>query len=166
MPIDLPKLRAWARKPHQYDDAALAMSWDAAVAELEARTGWVLDVNTRTQYVPDAPDNDEALVLLARQPCSSVSATDSSSVVQSLKLVTINGLKYVMMDTNTADAAVTVTYPITITLTCGSATLDPLLEMALMQRAVEIEASRGDDTVALPGAYWDRICKMYGKGIG
>ena len=35
-----------------------------------------------------------------------------------------------------------------------------------MQRAVEIEASRGDDTVALPGAYWDRICKMYGKGIG
>ena len=23
-----------------------------------------------------------------------------------------------------------------------------------------------DDTVALPGAYWDRICKMYGKGIG
>lgn len=166
MPIDLPKLRAWARKPHQYDDAALAMSWDSAVAELEARTGWVLDPSVRSQYVPEAPDNDEALLLLDRQPVSTVTATDTSSVPQSVRIVTINGLKYAKMDTNVAGTAISLSYPITITVNCGSATFDPLLEMALMQRAVEIEASRGDDTVALPGAYWDRICKMYGKGIG
>ena len=27
-------------------------------------------------------------------------------------------------------------------------------------------ASRGDDTVALPSDYWDRVSSMMGKGIG
>jgi hypothetical protein len=38
--------------------------------------------------------------------------------------------------------------------------------MALLQRVTQHVASRGDDTVALPSDYWDRICGMMGKGIG
>lgn len=166
MPLDLPKLRAWARKGHQYDDAALAMSWDAAKAELEKRTGWVLDPVTRTQYVAEAPDGDESLVRLERQPVTAVTVVDSSSVTQTLPLTLINGIYFVGLSENSGGTAITLDYPVQLTVSCGTSTIDPLLEMALMQRAVEIEASRGDDTVALPGAYWDRICKMYGKGIG
>lgn len=166
MPLDLPKLRAWARNGHQYDDAALAMSWEAAKDELEKRTGWVLDPVIRSQYVAEAPDNDQALVRLERQPVTTVTVPDSLGVMQNLITTKINGIFYVALDKNSNGTTITINYPVQLTVSCGTATFDPLLEMALMQRAVEIEASRGDDTVALPGAYWDRICKMYGKGIG
>ncbi len=57
-------------------------------------------------------------------------------------------------------------YPVVLTVTAGTNTLNPLLEMALLQRVTQHVASRGDDTVALPSDYWDRICGMMGKGIG
>ena len=47
-----------------------------------------------------------------------------------------------------------------------NAALNPLLEMALLQRVAHHVASRGDDTVALDSTYWDRITGMMGKGIG
>jgi hypothetical protein len=80
-------------------------------------------------------------------------------VVTSLTLVTINGLQYFKMPEEG------ITYPITITLSVGSNTLNPLLEMALLQRVTQHVASRGDDTVALSSDYWDRISTMMGKGI-
>jgi hypothetical protein len=55
---------------------------------------------------------------------------------------------------------------VVLTVTVGTNTLNPLLEMALLQRVTQHVASRGDDTVALPSDYWDRICGMMGKGIG
>ncbi|MEY4376894.1 MAG: hypothetical protein RJB26_1444 [Pseudomonadota bacterium] len=167
MPLDLPKLRAWARKPHQHDDAALAMAWASAAAELEQRTGWCVDAVSRTQYVPEEPNNDEALLRLERQPVNSVTVVDSSGVTQTLQLTTINGIQYAKMDTNNVSATITVSYPVTITMNVGGTTpFSDLVEMALLQRATELEASRGDDTVALAGAYWDRICKMIGKAVG
>jgi hypothetical protein len=51
-------------------------------------------------------------------------------------------------------------------VSCGSNTLNPLLEMALLQRVTHHVASRGDDTVTLSSDYWDRISAMMGKGIG
>jgi hypothetical protein len=38
--------------------------------------------------------------------------------------------------------------------------------MMLLQRVAQHVQSRGDDTVTLPGDYWDRISAMMGKGIG
>jgi hypothetical protein len=74
--------------------------------------------------------------------------------------IQINGLVYVDMDIDN------LTYPVTLTVTAGNAALNPLLEMALLQRVAHHVASRGDDTVALDSTYWDRITGMMGKGIG
>jgi hypothetical protein len=74
--------------------------------------------------------------------------------------IQINGLVYVDMDIDN------LTYPVTLTVTAGNAALNPLLEMALLQRVAHHVASRGDDTIALDSTYWDRITGMMGKGIG
>lgn len=158
MPLDLPKYRAWARIPHNEDDPAILIAWQAAVRELEERTGWVVDPVTRTQYVPAEPDNEELLVLASRQPVTAATVV-VDSIVESMTLVTVNGLQYFKMLPE-------LTYPITVTLSVGSGTLNPLLEMALLQRVTQHAASRGDDTVALSSDYWDRISTMMGKGIG
>lgn len=159
MPIDISKFRAWARIPSTQDDPAILIAWEAAKRELEERTGWCVDPITRTQYVAAEPDNEELLVLAARQPVTAATYT-VDMVVTSLTLVTINGLQYFKMPEEG------ITYPITITLSVGSNTLNPLLEMALLQRVTQHVASRGDDTVALSSDYWDRISTMMGKGIG
>jgi hypothetical protein len=75
-------------------------------------------------------------------------------------LVTINGIQYASLDKDD------LTYPLVLTVTAGSNTLNPLLEMMLLQRVAQHVQSRGDDTVTLPGDYWDRISAMMGKGIG
>jgi 8-oxo-dGTP pyrophosphatase MutT (NUDIX family) len=159
LPIDISKFRAWARIPSTQDDPAILIAWEAAKRELEERTGWCVDPITRTQYVAAEPDNEQLLVLAARQPVTAATYT-VDMVVTSLTLVTINGLQYFKMPEEG------ITYPITITLSVGSNTLNPLLEMALLQRVTQHVASRGDDTVALSSDYWDRISTMMGKGIG
>jgi hypothetical protein len=73
--------------------------------------------------------------------------------------IQINGLVYVDMDIDN------LTYPVTLNVTAGNAALNPLLEMALLQRVAHHVASRGDDTIALDSTYWDRITSMMGKGI-
>lgn len=162
MALDIAKYRAWARIPHQEDDPAIQIAWEAALRELEERTGWCVDPVTRTQRIsaePTTDDNDERLVLAWRQPVTSATYVDDNSLVQPLTLVTINGLQYVSLPDGLA-------YPLMVTLTAGSNTLNPLLEMALLQRVAHHVASRGDDTVALDSSYWDRISAMMGKGIG
>lgn len=166
MALDLAKFRAWARIPHTEDDPAIQIAWEAAVRELEERTGWVVDPVSRTQYVGVEPTNTEKLVLLARQPVTAVTVVDEASVTQTLKLFTINGLQYAKIDENSAGADVSVEYPAILTVSCGTNTLNPLLEMALLQRVTHHVQSRGDDTVALDSTYWDRISGMMGKGIG
>lgn len=159
MAIDLAKVRAWARKGHEEDDPALEIAWDAAVRELEMRTGWCVDPVTRTQYVGVEPTGNERLIRLERQPVTAATYVDANSATQSLTLRTINGIQYAKLPDS-------LDYPLIVTVSAGSNTLNPLLEMALLQRVVQLEASRGDDTVTLPGAYWDRITAMIGKGIG
>lgn len=166
MALDLAKFRAWARIPHTEDDPAIQIAWEAAVRELEERTGWVVDPVSRTQYVGVEPSNTEKLVLLSRQPVTAVTVVDEASVTQTLKLFTINGLQYAKIDENSAGADVSVEYPAILTVTCGTNTLNPLLEMALLQRVTQHVQSRGDDTVALSSDYLDRISGMMGKGIG
>lgn len=166
MALDLAKFRAWARIPHTEDDPAIQIAWEAAVRELEERTGWVVDPVSRTQYVGVEPTNTEKLVLLSRQPVTAVTVVDEASVTQTLKLFTINGLQYAKIDENSAGADVSVEYPAILTVSCGTNTLNPLLEMALLQRVTQHVQSRGDDTVALSSDYWDRISGMMGKGIG
>lgn len=158
MPIDYAKVRNWSRKGHTEDDPALGIAWEAAKRELEMRTGWCVDPVTRTQYVASEPTNEELLVRLERQPVTAVSGLVGEEVT-SLTLVTINGIQYATMDA-------AMEYPVVLTVTAGTNTLNPLLEMALLQRTIQLEASRGDDTMTLPGDYWDRICRMLGKGIG
>lgn len=165
MALDLAKFRAWARIPHTEDDPAIQIAWEAAVRELEERTGWVVDPVSRTQYVGVEPTNTEKLVLLSRQPVTAVTVVDEASVTRSLKLFTINGLQYAKIDEDTAGAEVSVEYPAVLTVSCGTNTLNPLLEMALLQRVTQHVQSRGDDTVALDSTYWDRISGMMGKGI-
>lgn len=166
MALDLAKFRAWARIPHTEDDPAIQIAWEAAVRELEERTGWVVDPVSRTQYVGVEPSNTEKLVLLSRQPVTAVTVVDEASVTQTLKLFTINGLQYAKIDENSAGSDVSVEYPAILTVSCGTNTLNPLLEMALLQRVTQHVQSRGDDTVALDSTYWDRISGMMGKGIG
>jgi hypothetical protein len=158
MPIDYAKVRNWSRKGHTEDDPALGIAWEAAKRELEMRTGWCVDPVTRTQYVAAEPNNEELLVRLERQPVTQVTY-DNGDAVLTLTLVTINGIQYATMPEGTE-------YPATLTVSAGTNTLNPLLEMALLQRTIQLEASRGDDTMTLPGDYWDRICRMLGKGIG
>ena len=158
MPIDYAKVRNWSRKGHTEDDPALGIAWEAAKRELEMRTGWCVDPVTRTQYVASEPTNEELLVRLERQPVTAVTY-DNGDDVLTLTLVIINGIQYATMPEGTV-------YPAVLTVSAGTNTLNPLLEMALLQRTIQLEASRGDDTMTLPGDYWDRICRMLGKGIG
>lgn len=158
MALDIAKFRAWARVPSTQDDPAIVIAWEAAKRELEERTGWCVDPVTRTQYVGVEPQDSELLVLAYRQPTTAATIT-VDAVTTSLTIVEINGLKYFQMPEGTE-------YPITVTLTAGSNTLNPLLEMALLQRVTQHVASRGDDTVALSSDYWDRISSMMGKGVG
>jgi hypothetical protein len=159
MPIDYAKVRNWSRKGHTEDDPALAIAWEAAKHEMELRTGWCVDPVTRTQYVPAEPNNDELLVRLERQPATAVTYSDADGAAGTATLVTINGIQYATMVDGLA-------YPVLLTVSAGTNTLNPLLEMALLQRTIQLEASRGDDTTTLPGDYWQRICAMMGKGIG
>ena len=159
MPIDYAKVRNWSRKGHTEDDPALGIAWEAAKRELEMRTGWCVDPVTRTQYVAAEPNNDELLVRLERQPVTAVTYSDADGTAGTATLVTINGIQYATM----LDG---LSYPVVLTVSAGTNTLNPLLEMALLQRTIQLEASRGDDTMTLPGDYWDRICRMLGKGIG
>lgn len=159
MAIDISKFRNWARLSSNEDDPAIQIAWEAAKRELEERTGWCVDPVTRTQYVASEPTNDQLLVRLERQPATAVTYLDDVGATGSATLVTINGIEYAAM----ADS---LTYPVVLTVTAGTNTLNPLLEMALLQRVTQHVASRGDDTVALPSDYWDRICGMMGKGIG
>ena len=159
MAIDYATVRNWARKGHSEDDPALRLAWDSAVRELEQRTGWCADPVTRTQYIATEPTDSERLVRLERQPVTAATYVDSNSVTQSLTLKLVNGISYAVMPSS-------VSFPLTITVSAGNNTLDALLEMALLQRTVQLEASRGDDMTTLPGEYWNRICAMLGKGIG
>lgn len=158
MPIDIPKLRAWARIPHTLDDPAIQMAWEAAVREMEERTGWCPEQVTRTQYVGTEPTNTKKLVLAARQPVTAATYTDDDSATGIVTLVTINGLQYLNLDIPS------LVYPVIVTLTAGGQ-VNPLLEMALAQRVAQHAQSRGDDTVSLPSDYWDRVSTMMGKGI-
>lgn len=170
MALDLAKFRSWARIPHTEDDPAIQIAWEAAVRELEERTGWVVDPVTRTQYVGVEPVDELKLVRLERQPTTAVVSLDDDGTSRIHNLVTINGLQYVKLSTAVdvilGEIAATPTYPVVLTVTCGTNTLNPLLEMALLQRVTQHVQSRGDDTVALPSDYWDRITSMMGKGIG
>lgn len=160
MPLDVAKYRGWARIPHAEDDPAIQIAWEAAVRELEERTGWCVDPVSRTQYVGLEPANTEKLVRLERQPATLVTCVDDNAATITLTLVTIHGIQYASLDEDD------LSYPLVLTVSAGSNTLNPLLEMALLQRVTQHVQSRGDDTVALPGDYWDRICGMMGKGIG
>ena len=158
MPIDLSKFRNWARLSSNEDDPAIQIAWEAAKRELEERTGWCVDPVTRTQYVASEPTNDQLLVRLERQPVTAVTY-DNGDDVLTLTLVIINGIHYATMPQETV-------YPAVLTVSAGTNTLNPLLEMAILQRVTQHVASRGDDTVALPSDYWDRVSSMMGKGIG
>lgn len=160
MPITTSSLKDSARVYHTGDDAHIALLYDAVVRELEERTGWCLDVVTRTQYVPEQPYGVAKLVRLERQPVSAATCLDRNSNLVSLSLVTINGIQYADMD------APDLKYPLTITMTCGSGTVHPLLGMAIRARVTQLNAARGDDTVPLRSDYWDNVCAMMGKGIG
>lgn len=158
MPITLSTIKDFCRVKHTGDDAALQLIYDGVVREMEERTGWCLDVVTRTQYVEAKPE--DLLLRLERQPVSAVTFTPTGGSPTALSLVTIAGLQYVVMD----HASLT-EYPVTLTLTCGSATLHPLLQLAVLTRCAQRNAERGDDTVALSSDYWDRISALMGKGV-
>jgi len=167
MPLDIAKFRSWARIPHTEDDPSIGIAWAAAVRELEERTGWCVETVTRTQWVAAAPvTNYGGLYLrLERQgdlAGTTVNYSDSTTVPLTgvCSTIMINGLIYVDMDIDN------LTYPVTLTVQAGNAALNPLLEMALLQRVAHHVASRGDDTQALDSSYWDRITGMLGKGIG
>jgi 8-oxo-dGTP pyrophosphatase MutT (NUDIX family) len=157
--IDISKFRNWARLSSNEDDPAIQIAWEAAKRELEERTGWCVDPVSRSQYVSTEPSNDDLLVRLERQPATAVAFVDDDGTTGTATLVTINGIQYAKL----SDA---LAYPVVLTVSAGTNTLNPLLEMALLQRVTQHVASRGDDTVALPSDYWDRVCGMMGKGIG
>lgn len=158
MPLDVAKYRNWARIPHSEDDPAIQIAWEAAARELEERTGWCIDPVTRTQYVASEPVGK--MVLLARQPVTSVTCVDDDAVTVSLTIETKEGLQYASLKKDN------ISYPLVLTVNAGSNTLNPMLEMALLQRVAQHVQGRGDDTVPLSSDYWDRICPMMGKGIG
>jgi hypothetical protein len=160
VPITTSSLKDSARVYHTGDDAHIALLYDAVVRELEERTGWCLDVVTRTQYVAAEPVGVTKLVRLERQPVSACTTVDTNAQTVNLTLVTINGLQYADLD------APDLEYPLTLTMTCGSNTVHPLLGMAVRARVTQLNAARGDDTVPLRSDYWDNINAMMGKGIG
>lgn len=172
MALNLSELRTYARIAHTADDAALQLGYDATVLELETRTGWCLESVSRTQYVPKEPPDDSVrppyvtyyvppntrLIRLDRQPATACTGVDATGAAISITLVEVNGTKY-------ARVATGLSYPLTLTVTAGVGTLDPLLKLAVYQRTVQLAQSRGDDTVVLSSAYWDNICAMMGKGV-
>jgi hypothetical protein len=165
MALDLAKFRNWARIPHTEDDPAIGIAWSAAVRELEERTGWCVESVTRKQWVPAAPVTiyGGLYLRLERQgdlAGTTVNYVDGAGLTGQCSKITINGLIYVDMDIPD------LTYPVTLTVTASNAALNPMLEMALLQRVAHHVASRGDDTIALDSTYWDRITSMMGKGIG
>jgi len=167
MPLDQAKFRSWARIPHTEDDPAIQIAWSAAVRELEERTGWCVETVTRTQWVPVAPVKIYGGLYLRLERQGDLAGTtvlysDSATVplTGTCNKIMINGLIYVDMK---IDA---ITYPVTLTVTASNVALNPMQEMALLQRVAYHVASRGDDTVALDSTYWDRITSMMGKGIG
>jgi hypothetical protein len=167
MALDIAKFRSFARIVHNEDDPAIAICWAGAVRELEEKTGWCVESVTRTQWVPSAPVTiyGGLYLLLQRQgDLAGTTATYSDSATVPLTgtcaKIMINGLIYVDME---IDA---ITYPVTLTVTAGNAALNPLLELALLNRVAQKVAERGDDTKALDSTYWDRITSMMGKGIG
>ena len=160
MPITTSSLKDSARVYHTGDDAHIALLYDAVVRELEERTGWCLDVVTRTQYVLEQPYGVAKLVRLERQPVTACTVVDTNANTVSLTLVEINGIQYADLDEPDLE------YPLTLTMTCGSGTVHPLLGMAIRARVTQLNAARGDDTVPLRSDYWDNICAMMGKGIG
>lgn len=160
MPITTSSLKDSARVYHTGDDAHIALLYDAVVRELEERTGWCLDVVTRTQYVLEQPYGVAKLVRLERQPVSACTTVDKNAQTVTLTLVTINGLQYADLDEDDLE------YPLTLTMTCGSNTVHPLLGMAVRARVTQLNAARGDDTVPLRSDYFDNIMAMMGKGIG
>lgn len=162
MPLDINKARGWARIQHAEDDPAIQIAWEAAVRELEERTGWCVDPVARTQRIPFEPSQDESgkrLVLAWRQPVTTATYVDDVNVTTNLTIQTINGLQYFQIPDG-------LTYPLLVTVNAGTNVLNPLLELALLQRVTQHVQSRGDDTVALSSDYWDRITGMMGKGIG
>ena len=166
MALDLAKFRNWARIPHTDDDPSIQIAWSAAVRELEERTGWCVESVTRTQWVPSAPVTiyGGLYLRLERQgdlAGTTVTYSDSATtpLTGTCAKIMINGLVYVDMEISL------LTYPVTLTVTASNAALNPLLEMALLQRVAHHVASRGDDTVALDSTYWDRVTSMMGKGI-
>jgi len=160
MPITLSTIKDAARVYHTGDDAYLQIAYDATVRELEERTGWCLDPVTRTQYVAEEPTGITKLVRLERQPVTACTCVNTLNATVTLALVTINGLQYADLDV--ADLE----YPLVLTVSAGNNTLNPLLQMAVMQRITQLNAARGDDTVTLKTDYWDNICASMGKGIG
>jgi len=160
VPITTSSLKDSARVYHTGDDAHIALLYDAVVRELEERTGWCLDVVTRTQYVLEQPYGVAKLVRLERQPVTACTCVDKNANTVNLTLVEINGLKYADLDEPDLE------YPLTLTMTCGSGTVHPLLGMAIRARVTQLNAARGDDTVPLRSDYWDNVCAMMGKGIG
>ena len=167
MALDLAKFRNWARIPHTDDDPSIQIAWSAAVRELEERTGWCVESVTRTQWVPVAPLTIYGGLYLRLERQGDLAGTTvtysddaATPLTGTCAKIMINGLVYVDMEISL------LTYPVTLTVTAGNAALNPLLEMALLQRVAHHVASRGDDTVALDSTYWDRITGMMGKGIG
>ena len=173
MALNLDELRAYARIAHTADDAALQLSYSAAVVELEVRTGWCFETVTRVQFVAKEPPDDSVrppyvtyyvppnvrYIRLERQPATAVTGIDKDGNAITITLVEANGIKYGKVATGLA-------YPLTLTVTAGTGILDPLLKLALYQRVVQLTQSRGDDTVPLSSVYWDNITAMMGKGIG
>lgn len=169
----LTEIRTWARIAHTFDDAAIQLAYSAAVVELEARTGWCYVSVQRTQYVPREPVDDAVripyvsyvqptatrLIRLARQPATACTGVDGNGAAITITLVEVDGIKF-------ARVATGLVYPLTLTVTAGTGTLDPLLKLALMQRVTQHVQSRGDDTMSLSSDYWDNITRMVGKGIG
>ena len=167
MALDIAKFRSFARIVHNEDDPAIAICWAGAVRELEERTGWCVESVTRTQWVPSAPVTiyGGLYLRLERQgDLAGTTATYSDSATVPLTgtcaKIMINGLIYVDMEIDN------ITFPVTLTVTAGNAALNPLLELALLNRVAQKVAERGDDTRALDSTYWDRITGMMGKGIG
>jgi hypothetical protein len=173
MALNLSELRTYARIAHTTDDSALQLGYAATVLELETRTGWCLESVTRTQYVAKETQEEAIrppyvsyyvppatrLIKLERQPATACTGVDANGSAVTITLVEVNGIQY-------ARVATGLSYPLTLTVTAGTGTLDPLLKLAVYQRTVQLAQSRGDDTVVLSSAYWDNICAMMGKGVG
>jgi hypothetical protein len=173
MALDLTELKKWARISSTVDDTALTLAYASTVLELEVRTGWCYESVSRTQFVANEPPDDYVrppyvsyyvppnvrYIRLERQPATAVSGVDANGSAITITLVEINGLKY-------AKIATGLSYPLTLSVTAGTGTLDPMLKVALYSRITQLAQSRGDDTVPVNSDFWDNICAMVGKAVG